>query len=1157
MFKPESNTRAEKEIILDDICADMRKGLPLGVSKLKKALMSAHVDVNDVDETGCSLLLAACQGGLLEAARDLLARGADVDWVDENSVSALHVAMLFEHAPVVKLLIAKGANLDAKTKAGEKPGQLSMGRIITQIFEACKEGDVNVVLNMLGRNWIPVDLREEDAENKDLHAAIIQERRERRDRPGSRAKILSPSNSQSLSQTFDEIRMSPKMEKVPEGGMSPRDQPKQAADTAVQPDPEASDGESVKGGDAGQEGGQAGEPEKKKPTRRTLLMYAAENGMTKVVKSLVRMRANISLLDSDGLGAQTLAFNAGYNEIAQYLNSKVPENERVELPVEKDSMTVLQDLFFSFCAMGTQTLGISGARTGRTGTGDKPSASRDATMDFAEFQKILANLDLFGPDKPVTKSVAAETFQAVNKVSSESGELHWIDFKDCLFRIGERFEMETVADVPIEELKVERGGAKQARVKGMDKVPYCSMSKSLMERELEWMQRQLQAIADRTKDVTSCSFAAYGHGVTTGNHKLRPETLNIYRSLLRVPGERLAVPALDKPKEVRKKEMMAKSFFNTIDKDHSGSLTRYELQWALDDYGFERDEQDEVFRLVDSDNSGSVTLPEFIKGMNEGNVNFAGRTSRSRKTKTYLDIGLRLSKAVNQKQNPIKILSISPGLFGQIFKIYSDYAMMDRLGSFEESSCVFRAPKLSAVASPVKSVSKSPTGINTRFAVVNPFDPRVLAASSPNASLDQSHEQSRRSPTGDESHSSSPKRRPASVASAAASSPTRSTTTSPFPSRVQTPVQTGQVHYRRQILALKDTIRRPKTSKDDLKESPDGKLLSEHTRITLIPHRLTITESGQLLVGGVTGLSDGKAEPSLAQLAVKKHRLTKAGLALLRRVVFRSLSMGAGHCAAVTDTGLVFTWGQGRYGQLGHGDSLDKIVPQPVQGISGEIKIVSAGFYHTLSVTKSGSLYTWGDGKEGKLGHNDDATRLLPTLVSEFMDRGIFIRTAQAGGSHTAALSGDLQVYTFGAGGSGRLGHGNDKMQWLPLLVSALELQHVVSIAAGFAHTVALTLDGDIYTWGSGRMGRLGHGSESDEVLPRKVALVANATVKPVAVAAGEAHTCLFRSDGSMVTLGRLTHGRIAEGSCIQDSSGDVRAALAMQSADDWHHFAT
>ncbi len=60
--------------------------------------------------------------------------------------------------------------------------------------------------------------------------------------------------------------------------------------------------------------------------------------------------------------------------------------------------------------------------------------------------------------------------------------------------------------------------------------------------------------------------------------------------------------------------------------------------------------------------------------------------------------------------------------------------------------------------------------------------------------------------------------------------------------------------------------------------------------------------------------------------------------------MFSSLSMGAGHCAAVTDTGLVFTWGQGRYGQLGHGDSTDKIVPQPVQGIGGEIKMVSAGY---------------------------------------------------------------------------------------------------------------------------------------------------------------------------------------------------------------------
>ena len=72
---------------------------------------------------------------------------------------------------------------------------------------------------------------------------------------------------------------------------------------------------------------------------------------------------------------------------------------------------------------------------------------------------------------------------------------------------------------------------------------------------------------------------------------------------------------------------------------------------------------------------------------------------------------------------------------------------------------------------------------------------------------------------------------------------------------------------------------------------------------------------------------------------------------------------------------------QGRYGQLGHGDDHDKIVPQPVEGIKGEVLTVSCGFKHTSAVTKGGALYTWGDGTYGKLGLNDDAARLQPTQV--------------------------------------------------------------------------------------------------------------------------------------------------------------------------------
>lgn len=206
-------------------------------------------------------------------------------------------------------------------------------------------------------------------------------------------------------------------------------------------------------------------------------------------------------------------------------------------------------------------------------------------------------------------------------------------------------------------------------------------------------------------------------------------------------------------------------------------------------------------------------------------------------------------------------------------------------------------------------------------------------------------------------------------------------------------------------------------------------------------------------------------------------------------------------------------------------------------------------------MTKSGVVFTWGDGRQGKLGHNDESTRLLPTLVNSFFDQSLVVATAQAGGQHTVALTVGGQVYTFGAGQSGRLGHGNDRNQLVPTLVAALEFEEVVSIASGYAHTVVLTEDGQLYTWGNGKMGRLGHGADSDEVLPRRVKVMSHPSIRPVAVAAGEAHTCVLRSDGSLVTLGRITHGRGAEGVSVERVQGQLKVALSLQSHEDWAHF--
>ena len=238
----------------------------------------------------------------------------------------------------------------------------------------------------------------------------------------------------------------------------------------------------------------------------------------------------------------------------------------------------------------------------------------------------------------------------------------------------------------------------------------------------------------------SAANLLYTHGAHTFDldpqsfrGQISRQTLNIYAKLHRVKTEKLVIPKFEKNREIRKKEFLAKNFFNTIDKDMSGELTSYELLSALRDYGFTKEEQEEVFDLVDGDRSGSVTLSEFIKGMNEGNIDMSGRVSKSQRVDSFLNIALNISKSVKQRTNADKVISLSPGLFGQIFKMYTDHAIHNRLAYFDQRSCVYSAPTLSAEAAENVLVHKASDGINTRFAAVNPFDQRVLSALTPDS----------------------------------------------------------------------------------------------------------------------------------------------------------------------------------------------------------------------------------------------------------------------------------------------------------------------------------------------------------------------------------------------------------------------------------------
>jgi len=69
----------------------------------------------------------------------------------------------------------------------------------------------------------------------------------------------------------------------------------------------------------------------------------------------------------------------------------------------------------------------------------------------------------------------------------------------------------------------------------------------------------------------------------------------------------------------------------------------------------------------------------------------------------------------------------------------------------------------------------------------------------------------------------------------------------------------------------------------------------------------------------------------------------------------------------------------------------------------------------------------------------------------------------------------------------GRLGHGGDQSERVPRLVEALVVKKVVGATAGASHTAAWTEEGELFTFGYGGGGRLGHGGDEDELVPRLV----------------------------------------------------------------------
>ena len=243
------------------------------------------------------------------------------------------------------------------------------------------------------------------------------------------------------------------------------------------------------------------------------------------------------------------------------------------------------------------------------------------------------------------------------------------------------------------------------------------------------------------------------------------------------------------------------------------------------------------------------------------------------------------------------------------------------------------------------------------------------------------------------------------------------------------------------------------------------------------------------------------------------------------------IAVGGGHFFAIDVSGKVYGWGNNSRGQLGWKESSSFTNPKLVKSIQDhKISMVACGDEHSLFLSFSGSLWSAGKNDYGQLGIGNSASELSNlNLIGSL--KGIPFQQVTAGSWHSFAVSLSGTVFGWGRNDHGQLGLGDLTNRTSPTLLKSLRTQDVRYVCAGKYHTAALTANGRVFTFGLNSSGQLGHGQPVDDkpanfVVPQQVfELMGNVVTQ---ITCGSSHTLTFEpTSGQVYGFGNNTFGQL------------------------------
>ncbi|MFA7150813.1 MAG: prepilin-type N-terminal cleavage/methylation domain-containing protein [Candidatus Paceibacterota bacterium] len=256
---------------------------------------------------------------------------------------------------------------------------------------------------------------------------------------------------------------------------------------------------------------------------------------------------------------------------------------------------------------------------------------------------------------------------------------------------------------------------------------------------------------------------------------------------------------------------------------------------------------------------------------------------------------------------------------------------------------------------------------------------------------------------------------------------------------------------------------------------------------------------------------------------------------------------GAYHSIAVTNSGVVYTWGSNTNGQLGDGTTVSRTVPIQVKGVGGvnyltNVKSVAAGGRFSLALKNDGTVWAWGDNWSGKLGDGTTTSRLTPIQVRGPGGSGYLTSiTSISGGWYSAtALKSDGTVWAWGYNIHGMLGDGTTITKYTPVQVKGVGgsgyLTNIIAIDSNDWHSLALKSDGTVWAWGANHAGQLGDNTTTEMRLTPVQVVGPNGSgylTDIIKISAGYHHSLALKSDGTVWAWGENSLGQRGDGTTV------------------------